>query len=71
MTLVLLGNYGYTSEYARDAAYQRTLIVYEPAARNYSIEVWGKNLLDELYVNGGFGTRDIWGDDFNDRGPFA
>ena len=50
-------------DYARDAAYQRTLIdqngnpvlepaygifnarfVYEPAARNYSVELWGKNL---------------------------
>jgi outer membrane receptor protein involved in Fe transport len=82
--ILLVGNYGYTGEYARDAAYQRTLIdesgspvlepaygilngrfVYEPADRNYSLEVWGKNLLDELYVNGGFDTRDIWGYDFS------
>ena len=39
--------------------------VYEPAARNYSVEVWGKNLLDALYVNGGFDTRDTWGYDFS------
>ncbi len=39
--------------------------VYEPAARNYSVEVWGKNLTDELYINGGFDTRDIWGYDFS------
>ena len=82
--VTVVGNYGYTGEYARDAAYQRTQIdlngnpvlepaygilnarvVYEPAARNYSVEVWGKNLLDELYVNGGFDTRDIWGYDFS------
>jgi outer membrane receptor protein involved in Fe transport len=39
--------------------------VYEPAARNYSVEIWGKNLTDELYVNGGFDTRDTWGYDFS------
>jgi outer membrane receptor protein involved in Fe transport len=82
--VLLVGNYGHTGDYARDSAYQRTLIdergnpvlepsygilnarfVYEPAERNYSIEVWGKNLLDELYINGGFDTRDIWGYDFS------
>jgi outer membrane receptor protein involved in Fe transport len=82
--IMLVGNYGYTGDYARDAAYQRTQIdangnpvlepaygilnarfVYEPAARNYSVEVWGKNLLDELYINGGFDTRDTWGYDFS------
>src|SRR6185503_724862 len=71
--LMLVGNYGYTGDYARDAAYQRTFIdqfgnpvlepaygilnsrfVYQPSARNYSVEIWGKNLLDELYINGGF-----------------
>ena len=81
---MLVGNYGYMSEYARDAAYQRTRtdangqpvlepaygilnarLIYEPSARNYSVEVWGKNLTDELYVNGGFDTRDIWGYDFS------
>jgi iron complex outermembrane receptor protein len=81
--VLLVGNYGYMGDYARDSAYQRTLIdaagkpilepgygilnarfVYEPAARNYSVELWGKNLTDELYVNGGFDTRDTWGYDF-------
>ena len=81
---LLAGNYGYMGDYARDAAYQRTLVdengipvlepgygifnarlVFEPSARNYSIEFWGKNLTDELYVNGGFDTRDIWGYDFS------
>jgi outer membrane receptor protein involved in Fe transport len=82
--IMLVGNYGYTGDYARDSAYQRTQIdaqgnpvlepsygilntrfVFEPAARNYSVELWGKNLLDELYVNGGFDTRDTWGYDFS------
>ena len=81
--ILLVGNYGYIGDYARDSAYQRTLIdangnpilepgygilnsrfVYEPAARNYAVEIWGKNLTDELYVNGGFDTRDTWGYDF-------
>jgi outer membrane receptor protein involved in Fe transport len=81
---LLVGNYGYMGDYARDSAYQRTLIdangnpvlepgygifnarfVYEPAARNYAIEIWGKNLTDELYVNGGFDARDPWGYDFS------
>jgi iron complex outermembrane receptor protein len=82
--ILLVGNYGYTGDYARDAAYQRTFIdefgnpvlepaygilntrfVYQPAARNYSVEIWGKNLFDELYINGGFDTRDTWGYDFS------
>ena len=82
---MLVGNAGYTGDYSRDAAYQRTQrdpvtgapilepaytilntrFVYEPSARNYSVEIWGKNLLDELYVNGGFDTRDTWGYDFS------
>jgi len=39
--------------------------VFEPAAGNYSVELWGKNLTDELYINGGFDTRDNWGYDFS------
>ena len=42
-----------------------TRFVYEPPARNFAVEIWGKNLLDELYVNGGFDTRDTWGYDFS------
>jgi iron complex outermembrane receptor protein len=81
--VVLIGNYGFMDDYARDSAYQRTLIdadgnpvlepaygilnsrvVYEPAARNYSVELWGKNLLDERYFNGGYDARGTWGYDF-------
>ena len=87
---LLVGNYGWRDDYARDAAYQRTFIdqngnpvlepaygilnarfVYEPAARNFSVELWGKNLTDELYINGGFDTRDIWGYDFSIVGRVA
>ncbi|MDH3282482.1 MAG: hypothetical protein OEQ18_15325, partial [Gammaproteobacteria bacterium] len=39
--------------------------VYEPADRNYSVEIYGKNLTDEFYINGGFDTRDTWGYDFS------
>jgi iron complex outermembrane receptor protein len=39
-------------------------MVYEPAARNYSISLWGRNLGDEQYINGGFDTRNVWGYDF-------
>jgi outer membrane receptor protein involved in Fe transport len=82
--ILLVGNYGYMGDYARDSAYQRTHIdangnpilepgygilnarfVYEPADRNFSLELWGKNLTDELYINGGFDARDIWGYDFS------
>lgn len=38
--------------------------VYEPADRNYSISLWGRNLGDEQYINGGFDTRNVWGYDF-------
>jgi outer membrane receptor protein involved in Fe transport len=41
-----------------------TRFVYEPPDGRYSLELWGKNLLDELYINGGFDTRDTWGYDF-------
>jgi iron complex outermembrane receptor protein len=37
---------------------------YEPADRNWSLELWGRNLSDEQYVNGGFDTRTVWGYDF-------
>jgi outer membrane receptor protein involved in Fe transport len=42
-----------------------TRFVYEPPARNFAVELWGKNLLDEQYINGGFDTRDTWGYDFS------
>lgn len=37
---------------------------YEPAERNWNVELWGCNLTDEQYVNGGFDTRTVWGYDF-------
>ncbi len=37
---------------------------YQPPAGNYSIELWGRNLTDEFYLNGGFDTHDTWGYDF-------
>ncbi len=89
--ILLAGNVGYTGDYSRDAAYQRTQrdpvtgqsilepsytilntrFVYEPADQRYSVELWGKNLLDELYINGGFDTRDTWGYDFSVVGRVA
>jgi iron complex outermembrane receptor protein len=86
--ILLVGDYGYRDDYARDSAYQRTLVdengnpilepgygilnarfVYEPPDRNFAVEIWGKNLTDELYINGGFDTRDTWGYDFAIIGP--
>lgn len=37
---------------------------YEPAEANWNIELWGRNLTDEVYINGGFDTRTVWGYDF-------
>ena len=45
--------------------HSQTRVLYQPAAQNYTVELWGKNLLDELYINGGFDTRDTWGYDFS------
>jgi iron complex outermembrane receptor protein len=39
--------------------------MYEPAEANWAATVWGTNLTDELYVNGGFDTRNVWGYDFS------
>ena len=39
-------------------------IVYEPADRNWTFALWGTNLTDEQYVNGGFDARQVWGYDF-------
>jgi hypothetical protein len=35
-----------------------------PAAENWHLELWGRNLTDEFYINGGFDTRTVWGYDF-------
>jgi iron complex outermembrane receptor protein len=37
---------------------------YEPVDRDWHVELWGRNLTDEQYVNGGFDTRTVWGYDF-------
>src|SRR5262245_48998858 len=40
-------------------------VVYTPSEGNWSATVWGTNLTDEQYVNGGFDTRFVWGYDFS------
>jgi iron complex outermembrane receptor protein len=42
---------------------------YEPAAANWNVELWGRNLADVQYVNGGFDTHTVWGFDFSVVGP--
>jgi iron complex outermembrane receptor protein len=37
---------------------------YEPSDANWSLALWGTNLGDEQYVNGGFDARQVWGYDF-------
>jgi iron complex outermembrane receptor protein len=39
-------------------------LMYEPADANWQLTVWGTNLGDEQYVNGGFDARQVWGYDF-------
>ena len=39
-------------------------LVYDSPDRNYSVSLWGRNLTDEFYINGGFDTRNVWGYDF-------
>jgi iron complex outermembrane receptor protein len=79
-----VGNYGWSDQYTRDNANQRTPVdangnyIYEPAygllnARvtftpadaNWTATIFGTNLTDEQYVNGGFDTRFVWGYDFS------
>jgi len=40
-------------------------ITYTPQAGNWDVSVWGNNLTDEQYINGGFDTRNVWGYDFS------
>ncbi len=42
---------------------------YEPPEAKWDLEVWGRNLGDVQYVNGGFDTRTVWGYDFTVVGP--
>lgn len=37
---------------------------YSPPGAEWNLELWGRNLTDEFYVNGGFDTRTVWGYDF-------
>ncbi|HEY8518547.1 MAG TPA: TonB-dependent receptor [Gammaproteobacteria bacterium] len=86
--LMVVGNYGWSDKYVRDAAHQRIPVdengnyimepaygilnlrlLYEPANANWSVSLWGTNLTDEQYVNGGFDARQVWGYDFALVGP--
>ncbi len=64
----------------RDAVYQRIpvdasgnivkelsygRITNTPQDAYWVLSVWGKNLTDEKYINGGFDTRNVWGYDFS------
>ena len=40
-------------------------LVYAPNVGDWSVSLWGSNLADEQYVNGGFDTRNVWGFDFS------
>jgi outer membrane receptor protein involved in Fe transport len=55
------GNYIYEPAYGLLNA----RVVYRPADANWSASLWGMNLTDEQYVNGGFDTRFVWGYDFS------
>jgi iron complex outermembrane receptor protein len=82
--LALSGKYGWTGDYARDAAFQRTRVdangnillepsygilngrvTYTPQDGNWDVSLWGNNLTDEQYINGGFDTKNVWGYDFS------
>jgi iron complex outermembrane receptor protein len=39
-------------------------VVYTTPAENVQLSLWGRNLTDEWYINGGFDTRTVWGYDF-------
>jgi iron complex outermembrane receptor protein len=55
------GNYIYEPSYGVFNA----RVVYAPAEGNWTASLWGTNLTDEQYVNGGFDTRFVWGYDFS------
>jgi iron complex outermembrane receptor protein len=82
--LAISGKYGWTGDYARDAAFQRTRedangniilepsygilnvrLTYTPQDANWGVSLWGNNLTDEQYINGGFDTKNVWGYDFS------
>jgi iron complex outermembrane receptor protein len=39
-------------------------MTYSPSEANWDLAIWGTNLTDEQYVNGGFDARQVWGYDF-------
>lgn len=41
---------------------------YEPMDRSWYLELWGRNLGDVQYINGGFDARTVWGYDFSTIG---
>ena len=43
-------------------------IVYQPANRAWQVALFGTNLTNEWYVNGGFDTALFWGYDFGTIG---
>jgi hypothetical protein len=55
------GNYIYEPSYGIFNA----RMIYEPADGRWQASLWGTNLTDEQYVNGGFDTRFVWGYDFS------
>ena len=59
------GNYEFEPAYGL----LNSRIVYAPAAGNWTASIWGTNLTDEQYVNGGFDARTVWGYDFSVIGP--
>ena len=40
-------------------------VMLESADRNWNVALWGTNLTDERYINGGFDARFVWGYDFS------
>ena len=55
-----------SGNYVMEPAYGilNSRVTYEPAEANWSLALWGTNLTDEQYVNGGFDARQVWGYDF-------
>jgi iron complex outermembrane recepter protein len=43
-------------------------VTYQSADQQYTVALWGSNLTDERYINGGFDARNVWGYDFSSVG---
>jgi iron complex outermembrane receptor protein len=59
------GNYEFEPAYG----VLNSRVVFTPARGNWTASLWGTNLTDEQYVNGGFDARTVWGYDFSTIGP--